>query len=195
MTDTEQRTAAKKFAAYWKGRGYEKGQSQPFWLSLLRDVYDVKNPEAYIEFEDKVMLDHTSFIDGMIPATHVLIEQKEIGKDLRKAIRQSDGSLLSPYQQALRYSASLPYSKRPRYIVTCNFSSFLVYDMEHPQSEPEEILLDNLPKEYYRLNFLVDGGDDHLKRNWKYPLPQVILLDVSMMRSFGSILIRKEKRH
>lgn len=48
--------------------------------------------------------------------------------------------------------------------MTCNFSSFLVYDMEHPQSEPEEILLDNLPKEYYRLNFLVDSGDDHLKK-------------------------------
>ncbi len=164
MTDTEQRAAAKKFAAYWKGKGYEKGQSQPFWLSLLRDVYGVAEPEAYIEFEDKVMLDHTSFIDGMIPATHVLIEQKELGKDLRKAIRQSDGTLLSPYQQALRYSASLPYSKRPRYIVTSNFASFLVYDMEHPQAEPEEILLENLPKEYYRLNFLIDTGDDHLKK-------------------------------
>lgn len=164
MTDAEQRAAAKKFSAYWQGKGYEKGQSQPFWLSLLRNVYGVEHPETYIEFEDKVMLDHTSFIDGMIPATHVLIEQKELGKDLRKAIRQSDGSLLSPYQQALRYSANLPYSKRPRYIVTCNFSSFLVYDMEHPQAEPEEILLANLPKEYYRLNFLTDTGDAHLKK-------------------------------
>lgn len=164
MTDAEQRAAAKKFAAYWQGKGYEKGQSQPFWLSLLRNVYGVEHPETYIEFEDKVMLDHTSFIDGMIPATHVLIEQKELGKDLRKAIRQSDGSLLSPYQQALRYSANLPYSKRPRYIVTCNFSSFLVYDMEHPQAEPEEILLANLSKEYYRLNFLTDTGDAHLKK-------------------------------
>lgn len=164
MTDAEQRAAAKKFSAYWQGKGYEKGQSQPFWLSLLRNVYGVEHPETYIEFEDKVMLDHTSFIDGMIPATHVLIEQKELGKDLRKAIRQSDGSLLSPYQQALRYSANRPYSKRPRYIVTCNFSSFLVYDMEHPQAEPEEILLANLPKEYYRLNFLTDTGDAHLKK-------------------------------
>ena len=164
MTDAEQRAAAKKFAAYWKGKGYEKGQSQPFWLSLLRDVYGVKEPEAYIEFEDKVMLDHTSFIDGMIPATHVLIEQKELGKDLRKAIRQSDGTLLSPYQQALRYSASLPYSRRPRYIVTCNFETFLVYDMEHPQADPEEIRLEDLPKEYYRLQFLADTGDDHIQK-------------------------------
>ena len=144
MTDAEQRAAAKRFAAHWKGRGYEKGESQPFWLALLRDVYGVKEPEKVIEFEDRVMLDHTSFIDGMIPSTHVLIEQKELGKDLRKAIRQSDGTLLSPYQQALRYSASLPYSRRPRYIVTCNFETFLVYDMEHPQADPEEIRLEDL---------------------------------------------------
>lgn len=183
MTDAEQRAAAKKFSAYWQGKGYEKGQSQPFWLSLLRNVYGVEHPETYIEFEDKVMLDHTSFIDGMIPATHVLIEQKELGKDLRKAIRQSDGSLLSPYQQALRYSANLPYSKRPRYIVTCNFSSFLVYDMEHPQAEPEEILLANLPKEYYRLNFLTDTGDAHLKKSSKCPSRRATSWAASTTRS------------
>lgn len=164
MTDAEQRAAARAFVAHWQGRGYEKGESQPFWLALLRDVYGVKEPEKVIEFEDRVMLDHTSFIDGMIPSTHVLIEQKELGKDLRKAIRQSDGTLLSPYQQALRYSANLPYSRRPRYIVTCNFETFLVYDMEHPQADPEEIHLKDLPKEYYRLQFLVATDDDHIRK-------------------------------
>lgn len=163
MNDREKREAAKKFAEYWHGKGYEKGQSQPFWMSLLRDVYGVEHPEEYITFEDKVMLDHTSFIDGMIPETHVMIEQKELGKDMRKAIRQSDGSLLTPFQQAKRYSANLSYSKRPRYIVTCNFSSFLVYDMENPQGEPEEILLKNLPRETYRLEFLVNAKSNHLK--------------------------------
>ena len=38
MNDVEQRVAAKAFAAYWKDKGYEKGESQSFWLSLLRDV-------------------------------------------------------------------------------------------------------------------------------------------------------------
>ena len=37
MNDVEQRVAAKAFAAYWKDKGYEKGESQSFWLSLLRD--------------------------------------------------------------------------------------------------------------------------------------------------------------
>ena len=164
MKEAEQRKAAEEFVAYWKGKGYEKGQSQPFWLSLLRDVYGVEKPEEFISFEDQVKLDHTSFIDGNIPSTHVLIEQKGIGKDLRKPIKQSDGSLLTPFQQAKRYAADLPYSQRPRWIVTCNFESFLIYDMERPNDDPQELLLKDLPKEYYRLDFLVKTNDEHIKK-------------------------------
>ena len=164
MKDNEMRTAAKEFAAYWEGKGYEKGDSQKFWLSLLRDILGVEHPEQLISFEDQVRLDHTSFIDGFIPSTHVLIEQKGLGKDLRKGIKQSDGSILTPFQQAKRYAAELPYSQRPRWIVTCNFEEFLVYDMEKPNGEPEQILLKDLGKEYYRLQFLVDTGDDNIRR-------------------------------
>ena len=113
MTAAQQQQAAKNFAAYWKGKGYEKGESQPFWLSLLRDVYGVEHPEQFIQFEEQVHLDHTSFIDGTIPATHVLIEQKGMGKDLNKPIKQSDGALLTPFEQAKRYILELPVSRRP----------------------------------------------------------------------------------
>ena len=164
MNDTQQKVAAKQFAAYWKNKGYEKGESQAFWLSLLRDVYGVEHPEQFITFEEQVHLDHTSFIDGTIPATKVLIEQKGLGKDLKKPIRQSDGTLLTPFQQAKRYITELPLSQHPRWVVTCNFSEFYVYDMERPGGEPEIILLENLEKEYYRLQFLVDTGSEHLKR-------------------------------
>ena len=47
MTDTERRAAAKQFAADWQGKGYEKGQSQPFWLMLLQRVYGVAEPEKF----------------------------------------------------------------------------------------------------------------------------------------------------
>ncbi len=164
MKETECRTAAKNFAEYWKDRGYEKGESQPFWLSLLRDVLGVESPEKYITFEEQVRIDHTSFIDGYIPSTHVLIEQKGKSKDLRKPIKQSDGTSLTPFQQAQRYSAVLPYSQRPRWIITCNFEEFLVYDMEKPNGEPEQILLKDLAKEYYRLMFIVDTEDENIKR-------------------------------
>lgn len=164
MTENEKRTAAKEFSEYWAVRGYEKGDSQPFWLALLRDVFGIEQPEKYIIFEEQVHLDHTSFIDGFIPSTHVLIEQKSNGKDLRKGIKQSDGSFLTPFQQAKRYSAELPYSQRPRWIVTCNFNEFLVYDMEKPTGEPEQIFLADLSKEYYRLQFLVEEQNENIKK-------------------------------
>lgn len=170
MTEKDQKSAAKAFAAFWKDKGYERGESQAFWMSLLRDVYGIEHPEQFISFEDQVKLDHTSFIDGYIDATHVMIEQKGLGKDLRKGIKQSDGSILSPFQQAKRYAAELPYSKRPRWIITCNFAEFLVYDMEKPNGEPEQILLKDLPKEYYRLQFLVDTGNENLKKEMEISL-------------------------
>ena len=155
MNAREQSKAAKRFADFWAGKGYEKGESQTFWLSLLRDVLGADHPEELISFEDQVVLDHTSFIDGFIKSTHVLIEQKGLGKDLSKKIKQSDGTMLTPFQQAKRYSAELPYSDRPRWIVISNFAEFHVYDMENPSGEPQVIKLADLPKEYHRLQFLV----------------------------------------
>ena len=164
MNDAQQKAAAKEFADFWKGKGYEKGESQSFWTSLLHNVYGVEHPEQFITFEEQVHLDHTSFIDAVIPSTKVMIEQKGLGKDLKKPIRQSDGTLLTPFQQAKRYITELPLSQHPRWVVTCNFEKFFVYDMERPSGEPEEILLENLEKEYYRLQFLVEQGNEHLKR-------------------------------
>lgn len=164
MTDTEKKKAAKKFAEDWKDRGDEKSDSQSFWLSLCRDILGVTEPEKFIFFEERVKLDHTSFIDGHIPSTHVLIEQKKRGLNLRAPIRQSDGTLLNPFQQAQRYSAALPYSQRPRWIITCNFEEFLIYDMEKPTGEPESILLKDLPKDYYRFSFLVEEKSELLHR-------------------------------
>ena len=164
-TERQQAAAAAAFAQRWKGRGYERGESQPFWIDLLSNVYGIETPsDGFISFEDHRMVDASNFIDGRIPSTKVLIEQKSLGKDLRAGIRQSDGSLLNPFQQARRYVVSLPVSEHPRWIVTCNFAEFLVYDMEQPNGEPQQILLENLGKEYYRLQFLVDAKSEHLSK-------------------------------
>ena len=163
MNNVQQRAAAKHFAEYWKGKGYEKGESQKFWLSLLGDVFGVEHAAEYITFEDQVHLDHTSFIDGYIPQTHVLIEQKSIDKDLRKPIKQSDGTLLTPRQQAQRYIHALLDEKGrdavPKWVVICNFAEFHIYDMVRPQSDPIEIRLEDLPTQYYLLEFLVRRED------------------------------------
>ena len=164
--EKQQAAAAAAFAERWKGRGYERGESQLFWADLLSNVYGVEDLPSFIRYEEQVssMVDSTNFIDGHIPSTRVLIEQKSINKDLRKGIPQSDGSVLNPFQQAKKYVANMPLSQHPRWIVTCNFSEFLVYDMEQPNGEPEQILLENLGKEYYRLQFLVDVKSEHISK-------------------------------
>ena len=164
MTEKERKQKAKEFAEYWKDKGYEKGQSQKFWLSFLRDILGMDKPEQIIEFEETVKEEHTKFIDGWIDSTKVLIEQKSSSVNLRLPIKQSDGSLLTPFQQALNYNKSRPYSKRARWIITCNFQEFLIYDMEKPNGEPESILLKDLPKECYRLQFIVEQKNELLHR-------------------------------
>lgn len=163
MQNSQRKEQIRKFVETWTGRGYEKGESQTFWLDLLRYVLGEDNPSEIITFEGQIKLSHTSFLDGYISRTKVLIEQKSLDKDLRKPIPQSDGTLLTPFQQAKRYAAEMSYSKRPRWVVVCNFRSFLIYDMEQPQGEPFEVLLENLEKEYHLLKFLVEDGDAKLK--------------------------------
>lgn len=163
----EQKKNAKAFIERWKNRGNERQDSQSFWLDLLGNVFDIENPTEYITFEDKVMMDHTSFIDGYIEKTRVLIEQKSRTKDLSKAIIQSDGSKLTPFQQAKRYASEIGFSKYPRWIVVSNFQEFRIYDMEQPNSEPKVVQLEDLDKEAYRLEFLVDKTNEHLEREMK----------------------------
>ena len=152
----------KKFVAQWSERGYEKGEMQPFWLSLLRDVFGVSEPEKFIRFEVPVKLKHTGFIDAFLPDTKVIIEQKSLSESLSQEKAQSDGSTLTPYEQAQRYGSSLPYSMRPRWIVVCNFAEFLIYDME-TLAAPTKILLGELPEKFHALDFLVDKTKNKLR--------------------------------
>lgn len=155
--------AARRFVETWTGRGHERSESQTFWYQLLHDVFGIDTPANFVTFELPVHLKKAKFIDAYIRSTKVLIEQKSSTEDLRKAKRQSDKEVLTPYEQALRYSAGMKYSERPRWIVTCNFKSFLIYDMEKPDGEPFEIRLEDLEREYYLLRFLVDETETTLR--------------------------------
>lgn len=170
MTAAEQRAAAKQFSKDWTGRGDEKQETQAFWLSLLQKVFGVAEPEKFIDFEVRVKLDHTSFIDGLISETRVLIEQKGQDVDLSKGYKQSDGSVLNPYQQARRYAGYLPHDKNPRWIVVCNFKEFHIHDMNRPNDLPEILELSELEKDYARLGFLVDTGDENIKKEMEISL-------------------------
>ena len=164
-----QKKAAKKFIGNWSGHGYEKGETQKFWIDLLTSVFGVENIPQFIFFEEQVKdkiknRTITNFIDAYIPETRVMIEQKSSHKDLREPVRQSDGTLLTPFQQAKKYVADLPLSQHPKWIVTCNFDEFLVYDMENPSGEPQQIFLKDLETDFYRLEFLVDSRNENIKR-------------------------------
>ena len=165
---TEQRKAAAAFIREWSGKGYEKGETQRFWLDLLHSVFGIDNPTKIMEFEVPVKTitkeKGSDFIDGYITTTKVLIEQKGSHVDLAAKYRQSDGMELTPYQQARRYSAGLPISMAPRWIVVCNFQTFEVHDMERPNDTPEVIKLVDLDKEFTRLSFLVNDASVHLKK-------------------------------
>lgn len=171
MTENEQKKAAKEFAGRWEGRGDEKQETQLFWIDLLQNVLGIEDPTSLIQFEKPVVVEkNTKFIDGYIPATKVLIEQKGSHVKLGKTAVQSDGEKLTPYGQAFRYNNYLPYEERARWIIVSNFERILIYNMNKPNGEPDEILLKDLPKEFYRLQFLVDTGNENLKKgNGNFP--------------------------
>ena len=170
MTDIEQKTAVRQFVKTWTGRGDEKQDTQTFWLTFLRDVFGIAKPEDVIKFEVPVKLDHTSFIDAYMENTHVLIEQKGLGIDLRKGYRQSDGSMMTPFQQARRYAGYLPHNQNPRWIIVCNFSEFHIHDMNRPNDTAEVIPLADLEREIHRLKFLVDTGSERIRKEMEISL-------------------------
>lgn len=167
MISNNKQAAACRFVETWKGRGYEKGDTQSFWYQLLHDIFGIEVPANFIQFELPVHIKHTKFIDAYIPSTRVLIEQKELKKDLDAAGKQSDGEEKTPYEQADRYASGLKWSQYPRWIVTCNFRTFKIYDKEQPQADPLVISLDNLEQEFYLLKFLVDDTTTTLTREKK----------------------------
>ncbi len=171
MTDKEQKNSAKKFAEYWKDKGDEKQETSSFWIELLGKVFGVDNPTQFIEFEKPVIIEkNQKYIDGYIPSTKVLIEQKSSHIKLGHSTVQSDGERLTPYGQASRYNNYLPYDQKAKWIIVSNFSEILIYNMNTPNAEPEIIKLEELPQDHYRLNFLVDKGNEHLKKEMEVSL-------------------------
>lgn len=167
----KQNSAVKKFVEYWKGKGDEKQETARFWLELLSDVLGIKDATKFIEFEKPVFIDKTQkYIDAYIPSTKVLIEQKSAHIKLNSNTVQSDGELLTPFGQAFRYNTYLPYNEKVRWIIVSNFKEILIYDMNKPNKEPEQILLKNLAKEYYRLQFLADEGNEHIQKEMEVSL-------------------------
>ncbi|MBQ7198116.1 MAG: class I SAM-dependent DNA methyltransferase [Selenomonadaceae bacterium] len=143
----------KNFVRTWKNRGYEKGESQTFWLNFLRDVFDITDGENFVKFEVPVKLQHTNFIDAFFPDTKVIVEQKSFTENF---------SPLKPYEQAQKYIAGLPVSMHPQKIIVCNFADFFIYDME-TLAEPIKISIAELPQKFKAFDFLIDKNKTKIR--------------------------------
>ena len=164
MTDTAQCESVVEFVDLWKGKGDEKRETRQFWSDLFRCVFGIVDFDSRVEFGKRVPLLNASSVDVFVPETKVMVEQESMGVDLLRRKKRSDGSELNSFEQAQRYGNRFPYSERPRWIVTCNFQKFVVYDMEdaNPEERPVEILLEELPDKYRLLSFLVDPAVDKI---------------------------------
>ncbi len=127
----------KDFVKDWTGRGYEKGEAQIFWLQLLRDVLNISAPEKLIKFETHA---GSGLIDAYLKDTRVIIEQKSLNVKLDDAV----------YQQAKKYDNALNLPRKARWIITCNFQEFQIYNMSTLEP-PTKILLADLPQNPHSL--------------------------------------------
>ncbi|MCR5455007.1 MAG: N-6 DNA methylase [Bacteroidales bacterium] len=147
---------------FWNAQeGYEKGKTQQFWNTILR-CFDpnIDLPKTII-YEKQVKepeTGNTKFIDGYIPATKILIEQKSSNIALDKQEHQSDGKSLTPFQQAERYDNWQPLNEKARYIVCSNFKVIEIHDRNKPLEPPTIIPFteEGIEKNYFRLKFLLD---------------------------------------
>lgn len=161
MNAAEQMKQAKDFAKRWKKDIKEDGNTAPFWLSLLSNVFGIKQTESYIHFEDGVKHEekgNTIFVDAHIPSVRVMIEQKASNVALDKPYERHGNKYQSVYEQVFEYDQTLPVSQRSKYIIACNFHEFWIYDMDVPESvrKPIKLTLDEFPQHFHQLDFLVD---------------------------------------
>lgn len=174
----EQDKSIDEFVSFWSDKGDEKQDTQKFWMHLLRVICGVSTPEKVIDFEKRVKIQGTKFIDGYIPETKTAIEQKSSYINLDKPEVQSDKTELTPYEQAKRYDDNLKHSEKCRWIVVSNFTEIRIYDMEkdNPADNFETVYLKDLPKEYYRLQFLIDQKNENIRREEELSLKAGILV-------------------
>ena len=145
-----------EFVEKWTGRGNEIQDTSKYWIDLLSSI-GVSNPTDIVNYEKYVFVNgKKKRIDVFMPNTKVLVEQKSSNIDLDKPEPQSDGAVLTPYEQGKRYSDNLPFSEKPSRIIVCNFKEIRIHDMNQmrPELDPVVIKLEDFEKESKYLDFL-----------------------------------------
>lgn len=154
----------KIIAAVPEGKSNEQQDTQKFWIDLLESVLGIPSGEiaGFVDFERKV---RGRRIDVFVSDHHFLCEQKSVGVNLDEPELRNK-TFVTPFQQAMWYAQNLPYSERPRWVMTCNFETFRLYDLddERPEEGFQEFSLDELPNHAYLLSFLTSQETSRLHK-------------------------------
>lgn len=142
---SEIRRRLQEFAVAHKDDKDEKQHAQQFW----RDFYSCfgLNKSSASMFEARVLKvgGVRGYIDSFIPGV-LLVEQKSLGRNLEDA-----------YIQAQDYFHAIPNEfEKPKYIITCDFQTFHLYDLQKNAREPFVCKLNELSQRANWFEFLVD---------------------------------------
>ena len=165
ITPAQQKANAKAFVARWKAaEGNEDREARSFWIQFAEELLGIPNATYVLDFERRVK---GRKIDVFYEDMGILIENKSRGCSLDdKYERSKKVGAETPYEQAKWYADNLPYSIRPRWIVTCNFDEIRIHDLDgqYPGSDYVSVSLEELPEMLYLFGFFSDKGNSRVER-------------------------------
>jgi len=123
----------------------EKQHAQQFWRDFYMCFGLSKSSASMFEARVLKVGGARGYIDSFIPGV-LLVEQKSLGRNLDDA-----------YVQAQAYFHAIANEfEKPQYIITCDFQTFQLYNLQNNATEPLICKLDELHKRADWFMFLVD---------------------------------------
>ena len=133
MNQAQQKAAAKAFVKRWQAaEGNEEKEARSFWIELCSEVLGIANPTHVLDFERRV---RRRRIDVFFDDAKVLVEMKSADVGLDEARHTKTYGDETPFDQARWYYDKLPRLSKPSKIITCNFRSMRIYDMDSEEYE------------------------------------------------------------
>lgn len=145
ITINEVRKRLQAFAKEHENDSDEKQHAQQFWRDFYACFGLSKSSASMFEARVAKINGKRGYMDSFIPSL-LLVEQKSLNRDLNAA-----------YEQALEYALAInDEEEKPRYIVTCDFQTFNLYDLHGTSKEPAVCKLNELHKHADWFMFLAD---------------------------------------
>lgn len=145
ITINEVRRRLQAFAKEHENDSDEKQHAQQFWRDFYACFGLSKSSASMFEARVAKVNGKRGYMDSFIPSL-LLVEQKSLNRDLNAA-----------YEQALEYALAISdEEEKPRYIITCDFQIFNLYDLHGTSKEPAVCKLSELHKHADWFMFLAD---------------------------------------